>query len=175
MKTKLPSPSPYGHFTVPAVTPDRSPRAVQIMTLDVDEVIKSRNEAAGLHFFDAAALRFFRSRISAEAYEASTSPFAFFVTSEQFKPSRGEAYPRKYTVRVCDVRTGSVNTFGDFNSIATAAQARAVAKRAAMLSAYVAAGYGTAPTADGRDVDIFAELLTLAQRAKEREAEAVNA
>lgn len=55
--------------------------------------IKYINARTGHYFFEEGAMRFFRSRVSAQTFGP------YFVTSEQFIPSRGPAHDRRYTVR----------------------------------------------------------------------------
>ncbi|MDO8690676.1 MAG: hypothetical protein Q7R39_11820, partial [Dehalococcoidia bacterium] len=45
---------------------------------------------------------------------------AYFVTSEQFD----DRSPRLYTVRVCNLSTGDIDTVGKFQGHATSAEAR---------------------------------------------------
>lgn len=72
-----------------------------VSTVPIGVVI---NDAAssGSHFFDKAALRFFRSRLpkTAVKVEVDFVTFYVFVTSEQFVGSDGVADARKFTVRV---------------------------------------------------------------------------
>lgn len=86
--------------------------------------IKAANKAAGQHFFDPDAMRFFRSRVLRGVIGGR-----FFITSEQFVPSDGTPEPRRYTIRVIDER-GHVDTLGDFQAYSTPAQARAAARKA---------------------------------------------
>ena len=62
--------------------------------------IKRANRAAGRHFFDAAAMRFFRSRVSGPVIGCR-----YFVTSERFSDDT----PRGYTVRSVD-DAGNIDT-----------------------------------------------------------------
>lgn len=82
--------------------------------------IKQANAAAGFHFFDHPAMRFFGSRIHATVY-----PGGFFVTSEQ--PPHG---PRYYTVRRA-MPDGSIETVGDFCAYPTRRAAHKAAAAAA--------------------------------------------
>lgn len=101
--------------------------------MTIDE-IKARNEAAGQHFFEAGAISFFSSRIGNKVYEGPGG--IFFVTSEQFKPSRGIPGPRRYTVRKFTPETGNVATFGEFNKL-TSARAHRMAEALANGASYV--------------------------------------
>ena len=65
------------------------------------------------HFFDADSMRFFRSRCIGD-YRMMDNGTAVFITSEQFKPSRGPAEPRRYTVRLLDPN-GAMAQYGPFN------------------------------------------------------------
>lgn len=161
-------------FAVNHATPGRPPIAARVVGIS-SQIVKDANARAGQHFFDADTLRFFDSRVMSEAFAAQNdrdgrlvSPFAFLVTSERFHGSTGSA-PRKWSVRVCHLASGEVDTFADsFQGFDTPAQARSAARRAAMLSAFMACGWGSSPTADGRDVETFAALLEQAQSVKRR-------
>ena len=82
------------------------------------------------HFFDASSKRFFRSRISQDAYLTTDKSKGYFTTSEQFVGSRGPA-PRAYTLRVCDMKTGDISTVGEFQAYVSGAQAKRAALKAA--------------------------------------------
>lgn len=75
----------------------------------IDE-IKAANEAAGLHFFEADTMAFFRSRVSASVYP--TGDGAFFVTSER----QDDNAPRLYTVRYA-AGDGHTHTLDPFNGL----------------------------------------------------------
>lgn len=81
------------------------------------DAIKSANRDAGMHFFEASTLRFFRSRIGRTVYRGK-----YFVTSEQFVDSRGVAHARRFTIRVAGP-DGDINTVGEFQAYATSADA----------------------------------------------------
>lgn len=82
--------------------------------------VKWHNESAGQHFFSPSTLRFFDSRVLPTLYGAEGS---IFVTSE--KNPFGD--PRAYTVR--QIREdGSIDTLGEFQGYATAAQAAKAAR-----------------------------------------------
>jgi len=83
------------------------------------------NKAAGHHWFDAEAIRFFSSRIDRETFRSGPQHW-LFVSSE--KPPRGE---RRYSVRVFDSVTGHVDTVGDFMAYGSIVKAKAEAKRLA--------------------------------------------
>lgn len=76
--------------------------------------IKRANKAAGVHWFEPAALRFFASKVLPTVYQGECG--VFFVSSEQFRSSRGEDGPR-YTVRKFDPLTGKIDTHGPFNEL----------------------------------------------------------
>jgi hypothetical protein len=92
------------------------------------ESIKAANTAAGLHFFDADTMRFFRSRVSGEVFQGPGG--VYFVTSEQFV-FRGEADRRKFTVRAFEPATGRVHKASGFGEFTTLAQAKGAARKAA--------------------------------------------
>lgn len=83
------------------------------------------------HFFDADSKRFFRSRISGDAYLTADKSKGYFTTSEQFVGSDGRAARHLYTLRVCDMKTGSIDTVGDFQAYTTGAAAKRDALKAA--------------------------------------------
>ena len=89
--------------------------------MDIRE-IRYTNERSGFHFFDAATLRFFRSRIGSTVYEGPGG--IYFVTSEQFVGSNGVAAPRSFTVRKFNPETSDVGTAGRFNELSRAAANR---------------------------------------------------
>ena len=73
---------------------------------------KNANERAGFHFFDAASMRFFGSRLPRKVYPVSNG--ALFVTSEQRPTSYSEeTAPRLFTIRFAH-DNGRVETVGEF-------------------------------------------------------------
>lgn len=92
--------------------------------------VRSANRAAGFHWFDPAALRWFRSRVHAATYQTPSG--CLFVSSEQYvayDPYRCE--PRKFTVRRFTESTGEVDTVGDFQEFGSRSGAHAAAARIA--------------------------------------------
>ena len=81
-------------------------------TIGIDHV-RLANRRAGQYFFEQGATRFFRSRYPEYAYQAGER--AYFVTSEQFD----NYSPRLFTLRVCDLATGEVDTVGGFQQYRT--------------------------------------------------------
>ena len=81
-------------------------------TIGIDQV-RLANRRAGRYFFEQGATRFFRSRYPEYAYQASGR--AYFITSEQFD----DHSPRLFTLRVCDLATGEVDTVGEFQQYRT--------------------------------------------------------
>ena len=77
------------------------------------DLVKQTNRRAGRYFFSPGATRFFRSRYPNYAYRVGNR--AYFVTSEQFD----DHSPRLFTVRVCDMTTGEVDTVGEFQEYRT--------------------------------------------------------
>ena len=73
--------------------------------------IKRAAAAAGSHWFNKNALRFFASRISSHVY--SVPGGALFVSSEQFLGFGSEDGARLYSVRSCTFE-GSIDTVGEF-------------------------------------------------------------
>ena len=100
------------------------------MSITTDKVwtldgIKARNAAEGLHWFEPATMRFFRSRVSGRIFQGPGG--VYFVSSE----ARRAEDVRMFTVRRFDPTDGSVDTLGDFQGYAHRHEAAAVAKRAA--------------------------------------------
>ncbi len=83
------------------------------------------------HFFDESSKRFFRSRISSDAYLTADKAKGYFTTSEQFVSSRGERAARLFTLRVCDMASGSIDTVGKFQAFENGQQAKRAALKAA--------------------------------------------
>ena len=68
--------------------------------------IELTNKQKGQHWFDPSSKRFFRSRYGQTVYHGPGG--IYFVSSEQFIGSNGNAAPRLYTVRQFTPETGSV-------------------------------------------------------------------
>ena len=85
--------------------------------------IQQANAAKGGHYFDAATMRFFRSRVLNTVYQGGGG--VFFVTSEK---GPHDDSPRMYTVREYHPATADVSTAGIFNEL-TKAQAQRRAKQ----------------------------------------------
>ena len=94
-----------------------------VTIISLDEIRRTHTG----HFFDKGATRFFRSRYPETAYKGPGG--IYFVTSEQFIASDGQAWPRHYTVRTM-ATNGDIFTAGDFNKM-TRAAAIGAAKRLA--------------------------------------------
>lgn len=109
--------------------------------------IRAIADSAGSHFFDAATMRFFNSRLEEGVYpaesnvgkwDARTGNVFYFVTSERFESLYSDPEPRHYTVRrmtltaVRDDRPAvDIETVEDFYALPTADQARKAAEEAA--------------------------------------------
>lgn len=91
--------------------------------IDFRDIERANRDSAQHHFFDQGTTRFFRSRYPQTGVVKNNR--AYFVTSEQFDYNA----PRFYTVRVCDLATGVVDTVGEFQQYQTSAQAQAAIKR----------------------------------------------
>ena len=91
--------------------------------MDINDVIRIAR-AHGSHWFDAAALRFFRGRVLPTVYEGPGG--IFFVSSEQYS----DQTPRRYTVRKFKPEDGDVDTVGAFNEL-TKLEAVKLARRCA--------------------------------------------
>lgn len=89
-------------------------------TLDTMDDVRSFNHATGHHFFEPAALRFFKSRVSDKLHGRR-----YFVTSEQ-----GPDMPRLWTVRYID-RDGSTGDVGGDGRFDTRSSAHTAARSCA--------------------------------------------
>lgn len=85
--------------------------------------------AAGSHFFDRDAMRFFGSRVLGDAWRVGD--VWLFVTSERFRGYGEPDGERRYTVRV--YKRGSMGDIGGFQQFASAYAAKRAASRAAHL------------------------------------------
>lgn len=87
--------------------------------------IKAANRAAGRHFFDQGAMRFFNSRILPTVFQGPGG--IYFVTSEKYDSSlRG---PGSYSIRKFFPSDASIEGVGEFQSYASAEEAKRDAKR----------------------------------------------
>lgn len=90
---------------------------------------ENANIEAGQHFFDAATMRFFSSRISESFYLRHLQRRSYFVTSEQYKSFDGPHGRRLYTVRAIVWDTGHVLDVSGFQAFASNGAAQRAAKR----------------------------------------------
>jgi hypothetical protein len=99
------------------------------MKLDIISIedIERANDRHGKHFFDPGAIRFFNSRKPQYGYQAGNK--AYFITSEQFIPFNGMPQARMYSIRVCNLDTGNIDTVGEFQQYATRSQANTAIKK----------------------------------------------
>jgi hypothetical protein len=81
-------------------------------------VIKAKNYEIGHHWFDKDTLRFFNSKIPKEAIKKGNH--AYFITSET-NPSDKTAF----TIRKADLKTGKIDTEGEFFKFETRSEAQA--------------------------------------------------
>jgi len=87
--------------------------------------IKAKNKRGGFFFFEPDTMKFFNSRIEGNiAFVKGNN--AYFITSEQ-RPNSEE--PRRYTVRRANLKSGDIETEGDFQEYGKASQAMAEIKR----------------------------------------------
>jgi hypothetical protein len=77
--------------------------------------MKARNKAAGFHWFDKAAMRFFNTAI-----ETVPNKDYIFITSDYMD----DPAEKRYTLRWFDPQTSKVETLGDFQAYETIEQAR---------------------------------------------------
>lgn len=85
--------------------------------MEIESVKRVNRDKAKGFWFQEGATRFFHCRYPQVAYEQNGK--AYFVTSEQFDYSS----PRLYTIRVCDLSTGQVDTVGEFQQYGTSREA----------------------------------------------------
>lgn len=94
-------------------------------------VIEKKNMDAGYHFFDASTMKFFDSKKPKQAYLNPKTDEAFFVTSEQFRGmGMSKDLPRQYTVRKANMKTGTIDTVGEFNKLSQSEAVRMAKKLA---------------------------------------------
>jgi len=91
--------------------------------IDFRDIKRANENSSEHHFFDAGATRFFRSRYPQTGIVKDNK--AYFVTSEQFNYNS----PRLYTVRVCNMATGVVDSVGEFQQYRTSSQAQAAIRK----------------------------------------------
>lgn len=87
--------------------------------------------AAGSHFFDRDAMRFFDSRVLGDAWRVGD--VWLFVTSERFRGIMEPDGERRYTVRVYNQTRRSMGDIGGFQQFDSAYAAKRAASRAAHL------------------------------------------
>lgn len=92
--------------------------------IDIEE-IKELNRRKGLYWFSPRTTRYFHSCYPKNAYHADEDHNAYFVSSERMDDS----CPRLYSIRVCDMDTGSIDTVGEFQAYASRLQALHELKR----------------------------------------------
>lgn len=80
--------------------------------------VRRINKQKGYHFFDFDWIRFFGTLIESELYDNR-----YFITSEKasepimgYTPWDGE---RRYTIRIFDAATGTIESFSEFGEYST--------------------------------------------------------
>lgn len=81
------------------------------------EEVKRVNREHGKFYFSVGTMRFFKSRVSKQAYKVGNK--AYFITSE-----RGPHMARKWSIRVADLTTGKIDTVGEFQEFNTNREAK---------------------------------------------------
>ena len=112
--------------------------------------VRAANAAAGGHWFDADALRFFGSRISDTLYGGR-----FFVSSEQDRNGSAWDGARRYTVREA-LPGGRIETVGQFGMFDTRREAVAFARQCARALEGWIPSVGFVGLAAASDVDAVA-------------------
>lgn len=98
----------------------------------IETVKQAYSEKSGGYFFSPGALRGFRSRFSGDAYHNPTTDEYLFISSEQFVSSRGEAWPRQYTIRRfyrTEEGHWTIREIGKFQKFASLSGAKAAMQR----------------------------------------------
>src|SRR3972149_1380456 len=88
--------------------------------------LESLAKERGSHFFDEKTMGFFRSKVMDQTFPVHGG--IYFVTSEQFVPSTGAPYGRRWTVRFIDAASGDINTVGKFQQYSDRTSAMREAK-----------------------------------------------
>jgi len=88
--------------------------------------LESLAKERGSHFFDEKTMGFFRSKVMDQTFPVHGG--IYFVTSEQFVPSVGAPYGRRWTVRFIDAASGDINTVGKFQQYSNRTSAMREAK-----------------------------------------------
>lgn len=94
-------------------------------TFETINDVKRANIRIGHKWFDEGSMRFFNSQVTGTDKLINKR---FFISSEQFVPSRGPAEPRMFTIRVVSPN-GEVDTYGEFQAYATKGEAIAAAHK----------------------------------------------
>lgn len=84
-------------------------------TFENVEAVRQANRAIGHKWFDPSSMRFFNSEVTGSDKLINKR---FFISSEQFIDSKGNADPRMYTIRFAKPN-GEVDTYGEFQAYAT--------------------------------------------------------
>jgi len=69
------------------------------------------------HWFDKDSMRFFRSKVCSDVFAGAEN--IYFISSEQFDHSS----PRKFSVRVLNIKCRDIRTVGEFQGYETKATA----------------------------------------------------
>ena len=101
-------------------------------TISTYDVELAHKQKAGGHWFDADAKRFFDSRVADTAYVSDDEKRAYFVSSERFRGFRAPDGDRLYSVRMCNMETGAIDTIGKFQAYRSRSGADAAARRMAL-------------------------------------------
>jgi hypothetical protein len=80
-------------------------------------VVKAKNYEAGQHWFSKDTMRFFNSKVPDEALKKGDN--AFFISQEDDFDRSGKVY----TIRKANLKTGEVDTIGDFGVITSKSEA----------------------------------------------------
>ena len=81
--------------------------------------MRTLNESKGYYFFSKPTMKFFNSKIESQGYVKGDK--AYFITSERFQVS--SQYPKKYSIREIDLKSGNVETLGEFQAYNTKSNA----------------------------------------------------
>lgn len=87
-------------------------------TMTMLEVQSAHRNKRDINWFDPEAMKFFRTKLESVGFIDEARNRVWFVTSE--KPPHGK---RQYSIRYMDLKTGWVETEGEFCSISSYAKA----------------------------------------------------
>lgn len=94
-------------------------------TFENVESVRKANKSIGHKWFDTGSMNFFNSQVNGADKLINKR---FFISSEQFIPSRGPAEPRMFIIRIVSPN-GEIDTYGEFQAYSTKGEAIAAARK----------------------------------------------